>query len=191
MLESVEPTLAEQQFITPENNPLTEKLMDALQDDEASNLYAIIDGSQAIELAYIARMMGHEAYTLFSGDMAAAVAHAGPCLVILDRPLPYLENWVESMGKNAGVLLQSSATLEALCVHLREIFVVKDEEGQDYFFRYYDPRVIRTFLPTCTDQELMEFFGNVTRWICEDETSEAYVSWTRKDSGLVSSAISC
>jgi hypothetical protein len=36
-------------------------------------------------------------------------------------------------------------------------------------FRYYDPRVLRTYLPTCSQQDLGEFFGPVLNYVVEGE----------------------
>jgi hypothetical protein len=74
--------------------------------------------------------------------------------------------------------------LDELFHHLREIFVVTDEEGQEYFFRYYDPRVVRSFLPTCTESELRELFGIVVVWIAEAEDGTQYETWSLGPDGL-------
>lgn len=190
VFQTAEPTLVGQPVVSPSAGSLLEKLVTAAAPfAENAKLFAIIDGAQAVELAFTARLMGHPVYTLFSGEMAEAVAHAGPHLVAVGQPLPFLEKWVETMGRNAGILLQTTAELEVLYAHLREIFVVTDEEGQEYFFRYYDPRVIRTFLPTCTASELEEFFCVVDRWIVEDEGGTHYQIWRRGPAGLLTQAI--
>ena len=46
--------------------------------------------------------------------------------------------------------------------------MVQDEGGQEYFFRYYDPRVLRKYLPTCTPEEVRSFFGPVRSFIAEN-----------------------
>jgi len=43
--------------------------------------------------------------------------------------------------------------------HFRRFITVHDESGKPLLFRYYDPRVLRTFLPTCNAKELAEIFG--------------------------------
>ena len=53
--------------------------------------------------------------------------------------------------------------------HFRALSLVYDTTGRPLIFRYYDPRVLRDFLPTCTPQELTTFFGNVTEFLVEDE----------------------
>ena len=49
---------------------------------------------------------------------------------------------------------------------------MKTEEGQELYFRYYDPRVLRTYLPTCTPDELEQVFGPVLEYALEDEVEE-------------------
>jgi hypothetical protein len=155
---------------------------------EQRHLFAVIDGAQSIDLVYFARMLGHPVFTLFEGEMAGQVAHAGPCLVELgaEGHTAFLAKWVEAIGKNAGILLTTPAPLDELFHHLREIFVVTDEEGQEYFFRYYDPRVLRSFLPTCTGSELREFFGIVSEWVVEADDAKRYEAWATGKNGLIS-----
>jgi hypothetical protein len=38
---------------------------------------------------------------------------------------------------------------------------VRDERGNRLVFRYYDPRVLRVYLPTCTASELRRVFGPI------------------------------
>jgi len=182
LFEKIEPTLRGQQVPQPPENSLLAALLRATKPQvlEGRNLFAVIDGAQAIELAFFARMLGHAVVTLFEGDMAEQVAHAGPCLIALkpSDTAAFLQKWVGEIGRNAGILLDTPASLDELFHHLRDIFVVTDEEGQEYFFRYYDPRVFRTFLPTCEDSELREFFGVVSRWLVEAENGEKYESWS-------------
>jgi hypothetical protein len=40
-------------------------------------------------------------------------------------------------------------------------------------FRYYDPRVMRTYLPTCNSDELAAIFGPVDSFLVEDESGES------------------
>ena len=40
---------------------------------------------------------------------------------------------------------------------------------RDRYFRYYDPRVLRVYLPTCNARELQTVFGPVLRYLVEDE----------------------
>ncbi|MCF2518577.1 DUF4123 domain-containing protein [Dyadobacter sp. CY351] len=75
----------------------------------------------------------------------------------------------EGWGKSWGLWAESSANFEDLYKHFRRFLMVQTEEGQELYFRFYDPRVLRIFLPTCDQDQLEEFFGPVSQFIMEDE----------------------
>ena len=57
-------------------------------------------------------------------------------------------------------------------------FVVNDDKGQEYFFRYYDPRVLRAFLSVCRAEEINAFFGPVVCYLVEAEEPEMVLKYT-------------
>ncbi|HRO43103.1 MAG TPA: DUF4123 domain-containing protein, partial [Flavipsychrobacter sp.] len=56
--------------------------------------------------------------------------------------------------------------------HFRKFLLVKTEDEQELYFRFYDPRVLRIFLPTCDQGQIREFFGAVDYFLMEDEDPE-------------------
>ena len=148
-------------------------------------LYGIVDAAQDKDLAFEARdRFKLPIRMLFQGEAAEYMGDVAPYLVPIDPASEYLECWAQRLGKNAGILLTTSAHPEKLFRHLREVFVVKDEEGQEYFFRFYDPRVLRPFLPTCTPEQALEFFGPVSSCLCAAEASESLLRFTVGKSGV-------
>ena len=99
----------------------------------------------------------------------------------LDGVAPYLfrfgyntsfSNWYlkKGWGDAWGVLLKSSWPPTELHKHFRKFLLVKTEEGKELYFRFYDPRVLRTFLPTCDAAQIREFFGSaIDYFLVEDE----------------------
>jgi hypothetical protein len=61
---------------------------------------------------------------------------------------------------------------------------VYDEEGSYLYFRYYDPRVLRVYLPTCNESELGAVFGPIEFFLLEHEDPE-FVSRFRNVSGVL------
>lgn len=57
--------------------------------------------------------------------------------------------------------------METLRRHFRRLLHVRSEDGEKLYFRYYDPRVLRLYLPSCTSVELKEVFGPVGRFVLE------------------------
>jgi hypothetical protein len=137
-------------------------------------LYAVIDAARSLHLAVYARRLGYAVYTLFAGDQAADVAMFGPCLVPLEAPERFLDVWLRAAGESAGVLLASAAPLLPLHAHLRDAFVVKDATGQEYFLRYYDPRVLPKLAASFSDEQAAAFFGPVSAWILEVDEGRSY-----------------
>lgn len=66
------------------------------------------------------------------------------------------------------MLLESTSEPVRIYKHLRKILVVTGDDGNEMYFRYYDPRVLRVFLPTCEPVQLREFFGPIDAFIAED-----------------------
>jgi hypothetical protein len=58
--------------------------------------------------------------------------------------------------------------LQQVRAHLRQFLLVQDERGNQQYFRFYDPRVLRVYLPTCDAAETQQFFGPIDRFIVED-----------------------
>jgi hypothetical protein len=58
--------------------------------------------------------------------------------------------------------------------HFRKLLYVKEEDTRkEMFFRFYDPRVLRAFLPSCTARQLDEIFGEIDVFVAEGEEGEA------------------
>jgi hypothetical protein len=86
-------------------------------------------------------------------------------------------------GKPWGVFVRSSATLRELRKHFRAFLIVKNEQRESLYFRFYDPRVLRIFLPTCDTEQFQQFFGAVSSYVAENE-KELFVSFRYQDGKL-------
>jgi hypothetical protein len=169
----------------PSPGSLRWALDEAVDRRRGHRLHALIDGARAFELAFAARMMGHRLFTLFSGPLADVASHVGPCLVALDEPSAFLDRWVKSLGSHAGVLFQSDRELDVVGAHLRQRFVTTDQAGQEFYFRFYDPRVFRVFLPECGPRERADFFGPVSCWIVESADGTCLELFALEGSGPI------
>ena len=105
-----------------------------------------------------------------------------PYLVPIDPESGYLENWTRRWGRNAGILVTSVADLDTLYAHLRDIFVAKDEDEREYFFRFYDPRVLRSYFTSCTPEERRYLFGPIRAFLLEGANPNELVTLDRYDS---------
>jgi hypothetical protein len=70
--------------------------------------------------------------------------------------------------------------LEDVRHHLRHFLMVEIEGGKPVYFRFYDPRVLRVYLPTCTDQERQQFFGPLANYLMEGEEKSVLLDFTAR-----------
>lgn len=120
---------------------------------------------------------------LYSGDLPSDLKLAAPYLVALDpddRTTQYILK--RAWSNHWGIFLRSTASMETLRRHLKKFLVVKDPKGRRLLFRYYDPRVLRVYLPTCWPAELETMFGPVKAFMVEGPDSGTMIQY-RVDEG--------
>ena len=60
-----------------------------------------------------------------------------------------------------GVLLGSALSLEHLLAHLQQYVTLLAPNGEEWFFRFYDPRVLPLYLETVSAEERRAFLQGV------------------------------
>lgn len=139
---------------------------------EPSPLFAILDAARD-PLVYLRIHECREVnQSLYKGG-SPELTFVAPYLVSLPKDSPFLDALVhESWGGAWGVFLASRLPFDDLRKHLRRLLMVEldgDDGGpRNALFRFYDPRVLRPFLPTCTPDECASFFGPIDRFYVED-----------------------
>lgn len=141
------------------------------------HLYAVADAARDPHLARAGfERFKLERYSLFPATIHPQMPPVGPYLIPVPfaakYPFPergYFDLWCERFGTSGGVLLSTSGDLRTIWEHLRGVFLVEDERGSEFFFRFYDPRVLRGFLPSLTATEAKQFFGPVKRFYIESD----------------------
>ena len=107
---------------------------------------------------------------LYSGPAATALEMVAPYIVQLDYQYRDTYRFLShAWGQSWGVWLRCDARLDLLRRHLREFSVVFDPRGRRLVFRYYDPRVLRVYLPTCNPSELRTVYGPIECFWMEDD----------------------
>ena len=148
----------------------TEALRNLLFAEDGENCYAIIDGAACRELLRQLDEHKPEYYCLYEGELEPDVESCAPHLVALKPEHPFTEWFLAGLsGKPWGIFARSKQPLLKLRKHFRSFQIVQNEQGQQLYFRYYDPRVLRIFLPTCDEEQLTKFFGPVSTYISEGE----------------------
>jgi DNA-binding PadR family transcriptional regulator len=149
---------------------LAQPLYERLFADEAAHVYAVLDGASVEELLPKLYDLEPEFECLYRGELEPDMAEVAPYLVRLE-PETEFADWVleEGWGRHWGVFAVTDAGLRELHKHFRSFLTVYDPDGKPLLFRYYDPRVLRVYLPTCDAGELRTVFGPVSCYLLEDQ----------------------
>jgi len=144
--------------------------------------YSVIDGARdrSISPQLAASALKHA--SLYEGHAAEELGAFGPYLVEASTStgIAALTGFAPSC-----LHLLSDASFNTVRQHLRHFLTVKLGNGRRVHFRFYDPRVLRRFLPTCLPDEWTSFFGPIDAFIVEgdgDERSEM-LKFSRDDHG--------
>jgi len=159
-------------------SPATLALFDALWpaplDPDAPGVFALLDAARDEQIYPALLKADCEWVCLYRGDAAVTMAEVAPYLVQLD-PHARFTSWLleKGWGNSWGLFLHTTVALERLQAHFRRLVMAQMPNGKMVYFRFYDPRVLSAYLPTCTEEEAARFFGPVERLIVENEAGEA------------------
>lgn len=158
-----------------------QRLAEAIFDAREPGLfvYAVLDGAADRAVVENVYALAPEFECLYSGELEPDLAECAPYLAPLERGHPFTDWFLaECWGNARAVVLAAPAPIRDVRRHLRSLLIVLDPDGRQLYFRFYDPRVLRVYLPTCTPDELTRVFGPA-RWIlCEDETPDTALRFT-------------
>jgi hypothetical protein len=155
-----------------------EALYEHLSEVPDTTIYAVLDGASAPHLPQTLAQLDVESVCLFRGELDPEVAQVAPYMAVLQPETPFAE-WVlqEGWGQHWGIFAISSADFRTMRKHFRTFLMVYDPNLKPLYFRYYDPRVLRVYLPTCNAQELRTVFGPIRRYIVEDEDPQVLLKY--------------
>lgn len=131
---------------------------------QPGRLFAVLDVARDERIRVLLRESPARHRSLLDGWQGDVVGEGAPHLVELGPPHPELVSdlVVEGWGAAWGVFISApdGRELEAVRRHLRK-FLMVELRGDKVYFRFYDPRVLQTFVPTCTPAERREFLADM------------------------------
>jgi hypothetical protein len=157
--------------------PATLALFDALWpaplDPDAPRVFALLDAARDEQIYPALLKADCEWVCLYRGDTAVTMAEVAPYLVQLDSHARFT-SWLleKGWGNSWGLFLHTTVAIERLQAHFRRLVMAQLPDGKMVYFRFYDPRVMRAYLPTCTPEEREAMFGPVERFIVEPQDGE-------------------
>jgi Domain of unknown function (DUF4123) len=148
-----------------------------------TKVFAIVDGAQDRRLYGAVDASRQDRFCLYSverrwggQDLPWQLLMAGPYLLELD-PDEECTRFLLRRGwdRHWAIFFRSDTGIQNLRLHFRDLLTVRNEKGKQLMFRYYDPRVLRAYLPTCLPRELRTVFGQVDVFIVPSDDPESAV----------------
>ena len=124
-------------------------------------LYAVVDSVDAPGIAEKAKELGTAgAASLFCDSAEEEFWSVSPFLFRVEQPT--LQWIAETLWQQPwGVFVMSKSSMDEVRDHMRKFLVVLLPDGERWFFRFYDPRILKVYLPACNEAELQVFYGPV------------------------------
>ena len=141
--------------------------------------FALLDGAgipALLDKLYGAA--GLEFECLYSGDIAPDVAQVAPYIVRLEAGTEFAAWLLDGWGEQRGIFVHVAEDVDMplLRRHFRKLNMVYGPDASPLLFRYYDPRVMGTILPSCDVAQLKDMFGPVSRYVIERDGVAAGVT---------------
>ncbi|VAW73624.1 hypothetical protein MNBD_GAMMA10-1202 [hydrothermal vent metagenome] len=139
---------------------------------EKPDVYAILDGARNRKIQPMLKSFNQRHYCLFDGELDYSLTRAAPYMMRLEEGSDFTRELVrQAWGNSWGIFAIAPHNISLIRVrrNCKEIAFVESEQGKKMLFRYYDPRVMRVYLPTCLPDELDMIFGPVSAYVMESE----------------------
>jgi hypothetical protein len=133
-------------------------------------VHMLVDGALDPSIAPMIRFGKLDYDCLFAEPLTPRLRAAAPYLVHLAAGSAQTRAMLGHCVDHWGILMAAPAhvTTRQLRLHFKKLLWVQDEQGRRLNFRFYDPRVLCLYLPTCTRDETRTFFGPVQYLYCND-----------------------
>ncbi len=130
--------------------------------DSGYEVYTVIDGASAPVL--LGKLAEYEPQhtCLFRGELSIEMAEVAPYLVKLE-PDDDFTNWLLEYATEypCCIFTQTESNFLVLRKHFRSFLRVQSPEGETLHFRYYDPRVLSVYLPSCDKEDSKILYADV------------------------------
>lgn len=153
-------------------------------------LYGVLDCAVDPALHdHCARLEPEFAVCLFD-RVDPKVKAASPHLIELTPTDPLSRAWrTGGWGRNWGVLLSSRADLRTVKLRLKRFTQARLPDGSGpVLFRFWDPRVMRIYMPLLQPDEVEGWFTDIDRWIVATADGKGSLRFSRNGAGVAAEA---
>lgn len=137
-----------------------------------AQVHMLADGARDPAIAPMIRFGKLDYDCLFAEPLSPRLRAAAPYLVHLAANSAQTREMLRRCSEDPwGILVSAPADVSTrqLRLHFKKLLWVHDEQGRKLSFRFYDPRVLSVYLPTCTREERHAVFGPVREMFCLEQ----------------------
>lgn len=174
------------------NDNKVEQIKSQLLSQPENQLYAVIDGASCPQLRFKLhdlRQEGHnlQSCCLWSGKLAPDLEEVAPYMVKLQQDCPFTD-WLirEGWDNHWNIFVTSALEFKAARKQIRHLLQARSLEGETLIFRFYDPRVMAAYAPTCDAEQAQMLYQDLVS-ISYQQGSELIASCFSE----VSQAVEC
>lgn len=146
-------------------------------DDQAdagvSRSYLVLDGVALESVILAARRMNPDSHTLYEHLVESEFVELSPHLFTYHSQSRFAQLWLAAGRTHGyGFRVISKASPAQLVAHLQRFLLadITDANGTtQLYFRFFDPRVLNTLLPTLHPEQLRDFFGPIDAFVVESD----------------------
>lgn len=147
--------------------------------------YLLLDGAILEQQLNQAKGLNENHRSLYRGETDPEIEAVGPFLFVYPHSEAFRAWYCENgLNDHWGILVDAPSSFDEIYAHFRRFLMVKTEDGQQLYFRFYDPRVLRIFLPTCDSGQLRELFGPVHSFACSIPESHNTLQFSLRNFSL-------
>lgn len=147
----------------------------ALQElTRAAPRFAVLDAARSDRIRVLLTESVERSRSLYEGIEGESLAHVAPYLVeLLPGSRLFAQLIREGWEQRWGIFIDAPYSFKEMRRHLRRFLLVADSESRgSFYFRFYDPVVLASFMPECTVKQRFEIFGEVRAYFAENEAGE-------------------
>ncbi len=139
-------------------------------------LFAVLDGAKVPGIVEMCMAENLRHQCLYIGEAFEEHADVAPWLVELTPQAKLLRNMMTRgeaawhlWDRQAGILIRSPQSFDALWAHLRKFTLLPDEEGNRFFFRFFEPDFLSAVLQQAEPGEVAHFFAAIDRIVTVEQ----------------------
>ena len=150
-----------------------------------SGNYILLDAARMNQAMEISKDLNPNFNSLYKEKDDPIIQSVAPFLFIFPHSKEFKDYYFDKgWGNSWGVMIYATAGFDELSRHFRRFVIVKSEDGVEFYFRFYDPRVLRVFLPDCDAKQLKAFFGPIHYFLLEDENPDYMIKFWMENNQL-------